>query len=109
MTTPDIRDRRRALPLEPSRLLKCYKSAARPPESATCAWSRHTLGTRMALAGVPMRTLQEWIGHRDYKTTLSYADYSPIAHEREFVELAFGTTDATIGVSEEAANTAERR
>lgn len=44
----------------------------------------------MAAAGVPMRTLQEWMGHRDYKTTLIYADYAPIAHERELVERAFG-------------------
>jgi integrase len=35
---------------------------------------RHTCGTRMAAAGVPLRTLQEWMGHRDYKTTLIYAD-----------------------------------
>jgi integrase len=27
----------------------------------------------MAGAGVPMRTLQEWMGHRDFKTTLIYA------------------------------------
>ena len=26
---------------------------------------RHSFGTRMAAAGVPMRTLQEWMGHRD--------------------------------------------
>jgi hypothetical protein len=38
----------------------------------------------------PMRTLQEWMGHRDYRTTLIYADYSPIAHERDLVERAFG-------------------
>jgi integrase len=38
---------------------------------------RHTFGTRMAAAGVPMRTLQEWMGHRDLKTTLIYADYAP--------------------------------
>jgi hypothetical protein len=30
---------------------------------------RHTFGTRMAAAGVPMRTLQEWMGHRDLATT----------------------------------------
>jgi len=29
----------------------------------------------MAAAGVPMRTLQEWMGHRDLRTTLIYADY----------------------------------
>jgi integrase len=31
---------------------------------------RHTFGTRMAAAGVPLRTLQEWMGHRDFNTTL---------------------------------------
>lgn len=34
---------------------------------------RHTFGTRMAAAGVPMRRLQEWMGHRDFRTTLIYA------------------------------------
>lgn len=38
---------------------------------------RHTFGTRMAAAGVPMRTLQEWMGHADIKTTLIYAHYAP--------------------------------
>lgn len=50
---------------------------------------RHTFGTRMAAAGVPMRTLQEWMGHRDIKTTMIYADYAPSDHERELVERAF--------------------
>jgi integrase len=35
---------------------------------------RHTFGTAMAAAGVPMRTLQEWMGHRDIQTTQRYAD-----------------------------------
>ena len=43
----------------------------------------------MAAAGVPLRTLQEWMGHRDYKTTLIYADYAPSAHEGQMVEDAF--------------------
>jgi integrase len=50
---------------------------------------RHTFGTRMTAQGVAMRTLQEWMGHRDFKTTLIYADYAPSAQEREFVERAF--------------------
>jgi len=49
---------------------------------------RHTFGTRMAAAGVPMRTLQEWMGHRDYKTTLIYADYAPAANEAALVNAA---------------------
>ncbi len=38
---------------------------------------RHTFGTRAAAAGVPMRTLQEWMGHRNIATTEIYADYAP--------------------------------
>ena len=43
----------------------------------------------MAASGVPLRTLQEWMGHRDFKTTLIYADYAPSPHEGEMVEAAF--------------------
>ena len=50
---------------------------------------RHTFGTRMAAAGVPMRTLQEWMGHRDIQTTMRYADYAPSAHEARMVDDAF--------------------
>lgn len=50
---------------------------------------RHTFGTRLAAAGVPMRTLQEWLGHRDLATTQRYADYAPSAHEAEMVAAAF--------------------
>ena len=50
---------------------------------------RHTFGTRMAGVGVPMRTLQEWMGHRDIKTTQIYADYAPSERERGWVEEAF--------------------
>ena len=33
-----------------------------------------------------MRTLQEWMGDRDYRTTLIYADYAPSAGEAELIE-----------------------
>jgi integrase len=50
---------------------------------------RHTFGTRMAAAAVPLRTLQEWMGHRDLATTQIYADYAPSAREAEMVAAAF--------------------
>ena len=34
------------------------------------------------------------MGHRDYKTMLIYADYAPVAHERELVEKAFRASNA---------------
>jgi integrase len=79
-------------PLERSRLLKRFKAAARQAGIREVRFHdlRHTFGTRMAAAGVPMRTLQEWMGHRDFKTTLIYADYMPAAHEADLVDRAFG-------------------
>lgn len=53
---------------------------------------RHTFGTRMAAAGVPLRTNQEWMGHGDVKTTLISADYQPAAEEAALVEGAFRRT-----------------
>jgi integrase len=50
---------------------------------------RHTFGTRMAAAGVPMRTLQEWLGHANMTTTERYADYAPSTHEAALVASAF--------------------
>jgi integrase len=43
----------------------------------------------MAAAGVPMRTLQEWMGHRDIETTQRYADYAPRTRDAELVAAAF--------------------
>lgn len=52
---------------------------------------RHTLGTRMAASpDVVMRQIQEWMGHRDYRTTLIYADYEPGDDESAMVDAAFG-------------------
>ena len=50
---------------------------------------RHTFGTHCAASGVPLRTLQEWMGHKDAKTTEIYADYAPSPHETELVQRAF--------------------
>ena len=58
---------------------------------------RHSYGTALAAQGVPMRTLQEWMGHRDIQTTQRYADYCPNPGERTVVEAAFarGTNSGT--------------
>ena len=56
---------------------------------------RHTFGTAMAAAGVPMRTLQEWMGHKDIQTTQRYADYCPNPGERDVVEAAFARKPLT--------------
>jgi integrase len=77
--------------LNHSRLSKRYKKALHAAALRDVRFNdlRHTFGTRMAAAGVPLRTLQEWMGHRDFKTTLIYADYAPATHELEMAERAF--------------------
>jgi integrase len=81
-------------PLDGSKLLKRFKTTLTRAKlrRARLHDLRHSFGTQMAAAGIPMRTLQEWMGHRDIKTTLIYADYAPSAHEAEFIERAFGSS-----------------
>jgi integrase len=83
--------------LDHSGLVRRFKKALRNAGVREVRFNdlRHTFGTRMAAAGVPMRTLQEWMGHRDFKTTLIYADYAPSGREAELVERAFGNELAT--------------
>ena len=78
-------------PIDRSKLLKRFKAALRDADVRAVRFHdlRHTFGTRMAAQGVPMRVLQEMMGHRDFKTTLIYADYAPSEREAEWVEQAF--------------------
>jgi integrase len=84
-------------PLDRSKLLKRFKAALRRGGVRDIRFHdlRHTFGTRMAAQGVPMRALQEMMGHRDFKTTLIYADYAPSTREAEWVEAAFRAEAST--------------
>jgi integrase len=80
-------------PYDPSKMRKRYKAAAKRAgirQDVRFHDLRHTFGTRMASTGVPMRTLQAWMGHQSIQTTEIYAAYAPSPHEQEWVETAFG-------------------
>ena len=79
-------------PLDPSKLGKRFKRAlARAGvREITFHELRHTFGTQLAAAGVPLRALQEWMGHADAKTTEIYRHYAPDpTHGADLVEGAF--------------------
>ena len=79
-------------PLDRSKVRKRFQRACRRAGVRVVRFHdlRHTFGTRIAASGeVSMRRLQEWMGHRDLKTTLVYADYQPDEREAEMVERAF--------------------
>ena len=66
-------------PYDASKILKRFKRAMSSAGLREARFHdlRHTFGTQMAAAGAPLRFIQEWMGHRDYKTTSIYADYAP--------------------------------
>lgn len=78
-------------PMDKAAILRRYKRALKAALIIEHRFHdlRHTFGTAMAATGVPMRTLQEWMGHRDIETTQRYADYAPSAREAEFIAQAF--------------------
>lgn len=86
--------------LDPSKVRKRFKRALVSAGLRDIRFHdlRHTFGTHAAAAGVPLRTLQEWMGHRDFKTTLIYADYAPRAEELQMMERAFSPTDLGKGL-----------
>lgn len=90
-------------PIDRSRLLKRYKATLKRAGVREVRFHdlRHTFGTHMAAQGMEMRALQELMGHRDYKTTLIYADYKPNEREADMVDAAFGG-GASGGASEAA-------
>jgi integrase len=79
-------------PLDRSKVRKRFKAAVGAAGVRDVRFHdlRHTFGTRMAAVGVPPRTLQEWLGHRDAQTTAIYADYSPDERrDRDLIGRAF--------------------
>jgi integrase len=85
-------------PLGRTKLTKRYKDALERAGVREVRFHdlRHTFGTAMASSGVPMKALQEWLGHRDSRTTDRYADYAPGQREAEMVDRAFSSVHSSV-------------
>lgn len=86
-------------PIEPNDLLEWFRRACeragvgrlRPDGKPRRIHDlRHTYGTTLAAAGVPLRTLQGWLGHQHSATTDIYAAYRPGEQDAGLVDAAFG-------------------
>jgi integrase len=79
-------------PLDRVRLLQHFKAALRRANVRPVRIHdlRQTFATTIAASGeVSLRTLQEWMGHLDARTTQIYADYMPGEREAELIDGAF--------------------
>ena len=80
-------------PLDRSKLTKRFQQACLDAGVRRVRFHdlRHTFATRLAACGQPLRTIQEFLGHADAKTTQIYAHYAPSQHEVDMVNYAFAT------------------
>ena len=78
-------------PLDGSKVSKRFKAACLAAGVRPVRFHdlRHTFATRLAASGTPIRTIQEFLGHADSKTTQIYAHYAPSQHEVQLVDEAF--------------------
>jgi integrase len=75
---------------------------------------RHTFATRLVASGQPLRTIKEFLGHADSKTTQIYAHYAPSEHEvpgrqRRVCASPDGPTRVGVRINPSAGTTALQR
>ena len=78
-------------PLDPSKVSKRFRLACRSAKVRPVRFHdlRHTFATRLAASGESLRTIQEFLGHADAKTTQIYSHYAPSEQEVAMVNRAF--------------------
>lgn len=57
---------------------------------------RNTFGTVCASAGVPLRTIQQWMGHENIVTTERYASHMPRLKDAALISAAFAVGPAAV-------------
>jgi integrase len=84
-------------------LRRAFEPALKKAGIQDASWHtlRHTTASRLVMAGVPLPTVKEILGHRDLQTTLRYAHLSPghiqaAIEKGSLVHLEIGTVTKTV-------------
>ncbi len=87
-----------------TRVLKSAGSDTKGSRKVTLHVLRHTFCSHLVMAGVPLRDVQELMGHQSYETTLQYAHLAPDHSIHQVSKLpfanGFGKSRAHIGHTE---------
>ena len=97
-------------PLNPNNFVnRVWKPALRAAAIQGFRWHdlRHTFASRLGMAGVDLRTVQELMGHKTITMTLRYAHLSP-SHQRESVQRLVRNSTATRTATGQMAANAEQ-
>ena len=70
-------------------------------ENFTFHGLRHTFGSRLGMAGIDIRTIQELMGHKDIKMTMRYSHPTP-EHKKRAVEVLDGAKCLTSNFTTQA-------
>jgi integrase len=62
-------------------MLRYSEAAGLPKEKSHFHVLRHSVATHMVEAGIPIRQIQDWLGHRHLRSTEIYAKVSPQARD----------------------------
>ncbi len=82
--------------LQPAAVVERFKRALRDAGIREVRFHdlRHTFATQMAAAGVPLRTLQGYMGHSSYVTPEIYAGFCPDpSNGRAWAEASFASRE----------------
>jgi site-specific recombinase XerD len=74
---------------------KWFEDAVATARIANYTWhtNRHTFASRLVMAGVDLRTVQELLGHKSITTTMRYAHLAP-THQLAAVQRLCAVTEA---------------
>lgn len=77
-------------------LRAAFRTAVKAASLATIRFHalRHTFGTMCAASGIPLTTVQAYMGHAAISTTMIYAHFAPAGNEAALISRAFGAATA---------------